>query len=152
MSLLNHFKPCVSFHSHGWIQTRATVRKCPIWVKIGDWSRVILNLTNDLENHWSASSMSLQALCIISQPAVNSNWSYSPEAPKLGQNLFLPLCPWPLSFDLDLMHGHQFVYGNNSWKFNDDTMTGILCIRCHNRTDRRTDRSVLRGAWSQLKI
>ena len=29
--------------------------------------------------------MLLQALCIISQPSVNSNWSYSPETPNLGQ-------------------------------------------------------------------
>ena len=30
--------------------------------------------------------MLLQALCIISLPLVNSNWSYSPETPNLGQN------------------------------------------------------------------
>ena len=30
--------------------------------------------------------MLLQALCIISMPSVNSNWSYSPETPNLGQN------------------------------------------------------------------
>ena len=29
--------------------------------------------------------MLLQALCIISYPLVNSNWSYSPEMPNLGQ-------------------------------------------------------------------
>ena len=29
--------------------------------------------------------MLLQALCIISYPLVNSNWSYSPEPPNLGQ-------------------------------------------------------------------
>ena len=31
-------------------------------------------------------SMLLQALCIISKPWVNSNWSYSPETPNWGQN------------------------------------------------------------------
>ena len=30
--------------------------------------------------------MLLQALCIISWPSVNLNWSYSPETPNLGQN------------------------------------------------------------------
>ena len=30
--------------------------------------------------------MPIQALCTISQPSVNSNWSYSPETPYLGQN------------------------------------------------------------------
>ena len=36
--------------------------------------------------------MLLQALCIISKPSMNSNWSYSPETLDLGQNrrLFVP--------------------------------------------------------------
>ena len=33
---LYYFKLCASFHSHQWIHTRVTVRKRPIWVKIGD--------------------------------------------------------------------------------------------------------------------
>ena len=32
--LLYYVKLCVSFQSHQWIQTRVTIRKCPIWVKI----------------------------------------------------------------------------------------------------------------------
>ena len=37
--------------------------------------------------------MLLQALCIISYQLVNSNLSYSPETPNLGQNqLFLEPC------------------------------------------------------------
>ena len=41
--LLYRFKLCVSFHSHQWIQTRVTVRKRPIWVKIDNFlSRVTL--------------------------------------------------------------------------------------------------------------
>ena len=35
--LLCCFKLCASFHSHHWIQTGGTVRKRPIWVKIGDY-------------------------------------------------------------------------------------------------------------------
>ena len=31
-------------------------------------------------------SLPHQALCIISKPSVNSNWSYSPETPNSGQN------------------------------------------------------------------
>ena len=31
--LLCYFKLCAAFRSHWWIQTRATVRKRPIWVK-----------------------------------------------------------------------------------------------------------------------
>ena len=39
--------------------------------------------------------MLLQALCVISQPSVNSNFSYSPETPNLGQNraIFCPMLP-----------------------------------------------------------
>ena len=37
--------------------------------------------------------MLLQALCIISQPSVNRNWSYCPETPNLGQiRQFLKPC------------------------------------------------------------
>ena len=37
--------------------------------------------------------MLLQALCSISYPLVNSNWSYSPETPNLGQSpRFLEPC------------------------------------------------------------
>ena len=34
---LTYFKLCASFHSHWSIQTVVTVRKRPIWVKIGDF-------------------------------------------------------------------------------------------------------------------
>ena len=51
------------------------------------------NLTDDLEKQQGTSSMLLQALCIISKPLVNSNWSYSPETPNLGQiRRFLEPC------------------------------------------------------------
>ena len=41
--LLCYSKLCASFHSHLSIQNGVTVRKCPIWVKIGDFlSRVTL--------------------------------------------------------------------------------------------------------------
>ena len=43
------------------------------------------NLTDDLEKQQDTSSMLLQALCSISYPLVNSNWSYSLETPNLGQ-------------------------------------------------------------------
>ena len=46
--------------------------------------------------------MLLQALCIISYPLVNSNWSYSPETPNLGQiRRFLAPCDleiWRMTF------------------------------------------------------
>ena len=43
--LLCLFKLYASFQSHRWIQTRVTVRKRPIWVKIGGFlSRVTLRM------------------------------------------------------------------------------------------------------------
>ena len=53
-----------------------------------------------------------------------------------------PLWPWPLTFCMDTTS----VNGNNSGKFQGDTMTGTLSKRC----DRRKI-SGLRAAWSQLK-
>ena len=44
------------------------------------------NLMDDPKKQKGTSSMLLWALCIISYPLVNSNWSYSPETPNLGQN------------------------------------------------------------------
>ena len=32
-----YIKLCVSFQIHRWIQTEVTIRKCSIWVKIGDF-------------------------------------------------------------------------------------------------------------------
>ena len=90
-----------------------------------------------------------QALYIISSPYVNSNWSYSSETAKLGLDLCdLDFWPLTLTFCMDIMS----VNGNNSWTFQDDTMTGTVSRRCDGRTDGQTERSVLRAAWSQLKI
>ena len=45
-------KLCVSFQSHGWIQTGVTVRKLSIQVKIYTLlSHVTLKLTDDIEKH-----------------------------------------------------------------------------------------------------
>ena len=46
------------------------------------WPR---NFTDDSEKQYGTSFMLLQALCNISYPLVNSNWSNSPETPTLGQ-------------------------------------------------------------------
>ena len=47
---------------------------------------------HDLEKQYGTSSRLYQALCIISEPWVNSNCSYSPETPISGQNrcFFVP--------------------------------------------------------------
>ena len=61
--LLYHVKLCASFQSHGWIQTRVTIRKPSIWVKIGTFFCPVWlwNLTNDLEKQYGPFSMLLQS-------------------------------------------------------------------------------------------
>ena len=49
------------------------------------WAVWPWNLTDDLQKQWGTSYMLVQVLCSISQPLVNSNWSYRPETPNLGQ-------------------------------------------------------------------
>ena len=44
------------------------------------------NLMDDPGKIIGTSSILLQAFCIISNPSVHSNWSYSPEMPNLGKN------------------------------------------------------------------
>ena len=85
--LLYHIKLCASFHIHRWIQTEVTVRKRSIQVKIGYFFSCVT-----LENNRAPLLNYIQALCIISKPWVNSNWSYSLETLNSGQNLqfFVP--------------------------------------------------------------
>ena len=56
------------------------------------------NWMEDLENQQGTSSIQCQVLCIISKPLVNSNLSYSPETPNLGQNWWY-FVPCDLKFD-----------------------------------------------------
>ena len=39
--LLYYIKLCVSFQIHRWIQTEVTLRKCSIWVEIGDFLSLV---------------------------------------------------------------------------------------------------------------
>ena len=48
--------------------------KLTLFLAVWPW-----NLTDDLEEQQGASSKQHKALCIISSPYVNSNWSYGPE-------------------------------------------------------------------------
>ena len=59
----------------------------------------------DLEIWWMTPKnnktphLSIYALCIISNPSVNSNWSYSPETLSAGQNWWFYLDDVTLKFD-----------------------------------------------------
>ena len=59
--------------------------------------------------------MLLQALCSISYPLVNSNWSYSPETPNLGQiRRFLEPCDLEIWRMTSKTIGHLF-YATSSF-------------------------------------
>ena len=90
---LHYLRFYTSLPSHQWIQTGVTVRKRSIRVKI----KVLClmwpwNLMYDLGKQYGALFTQCQALCIISKPSVNSNWSFRPETLNSGQNrrLFFP--------------------------------------------------------------
>ena len=101
------FKLCASFQSHGLIQTGVTVWKPPTWVKIDYFfCCVTLKFGGWPLKQKGTSPKQHQALCIISSPYVNSNWSYGPETAKL----VWPLWPWPLTSDLTLLHGNHFCH------------------------------------------
>ena len=55
---------------------------------------------------------------------------------------------WPLTFCMDITFSMVIILENFMMKRWEEQCEK----RCHRRTDRRTDSSVLRAAWSQLKI
>ena len=91
--LLYYIKFCASFQIQQWIETEVTVRKHSIRVKIGDFlSCVTLKFDGWPWKTIGHLFYTTPSLCIISNPSVNSNWSYSPETLNLGQNgqFFVP--------------------------------------------------------------
>ena len=101
--LLCYFKLYASFHSHQWIQAWVTVRKRPIWVKIGDFlSRVTLTFG---------------------------------------------LWPWPFAWiSLLSMVITPEIFMMMRWEEHCEKRA------TDGQTDGQMERSVLRAAWSQLKI
>ena len=80
-------------------------------------------------------------------PYGNSNWSYSPEMAKWGHDLCdLDLWPWPFAWTshLSLVITPENFMKIWWWEHSEEGVTD-------GQTDERTDRSVLRAAWSQLK-
>ena len=75
---------------------------------------------------------------------MNSKWSYDPETPKLGQNLFWPLWPWSLtltfSMDITSVDGNYLL--KISWWYDYGNIVKMVW---------QTDWIIHRAAWSQLK-
>ena len=93
--LLCYFKLCASLQIHQWIQTGVTVQKRPIWVKNDNFFQpcdlAIWCMT--LKNNRAPLLCYFKRCALLYQPLVNSNWSYSPETPNLGQiRRFLEPC------------------------------------------------------------
>ena len=74
--------------------------------------------------------MLFQALCIISYPLVNSNWSYSPETPNLGQIWrFLEPCDheiWQMTLQnnwapLQALCSILYPLVNSNWSYSPET-------------------------------
>ena len=97
--LLYYAKLCASFQSHQWIQTGVTVRKWSIRVTIGDFLSHVSWKFNGWP--WKTKGYLFYATsCFVHHfvALVNSNWSYSPETPNLGQNRqFFVLCDFEIS-------------------------------------------------------
>ena len=108
--LLCYFKLCASFDSHLWIQNGVTVRKHQIWVKIGDFlSCVTLKFDGwpwKTIGHlfYATSSFVLHYIAIC-----ELKMELQPGNAKFGSKLviFCLVWPWPLTSDLDLLHGHH---------------------------------------------
>ena len=88
-----------------------------------------------------------EAVFIISSSYVNSNWSYSPETVKLGRDLCdLDLWHWPFTWMslLSLVISPENSMVIRWWEHGGKGVAG-------GQTDRQTDWTIHRAAWSQLK-
>ena len=107
------------------------------------------NLTDDLQKQYGTSPKQHQALCITSSSYVNSNWSYSLETAKLGYDFYdLDLWPWTFAWTslLSLVITPENFVMIRWWEH---SQKGVMDR--DRRTDRQTDRTIHRAAWSQLK-
>ena len=108
--LLCYFKLFASFHNHRWIQTWVIVRKPSIWVKISYFlSRVTLKF-----DEWSRKTIghiffatssflhNFVAVCKFKRELQSGN-------PQIGEKMFWPLWPPPLTSDHDLLYGNNFI-------------------------------------------
>ena len=102
--LLCHFKFCVSFRSHRWIQTGVTVQKRPTRVKICDFSsRVTLEfdrwLWKTIEHLFYATVSVVHHFVGISEMKLElQSWDA-----QFGSKstIFCPVWPWNLIYDLE---------------------------------------------------
>ena len=150
--LLSSIKLCASFQIHRWSQTGVTVRKLPLWVKIDDffWPCDLEIWRMTLKNN-RAPLLSNIKLCASFHHHMWIQTGYSPETVKWGHDLCdLDLWPWTfawtsrLSMVITPEHFRMIRWQEHCQK-------GVTDRRRDEQTDGRTEISVLRAAWSQLK-
>ena len=105
--LLCYFKLCAAFHSHWWIQTRVTVRKRPIWVKFCDLAPCDLDIWRMTLKNNRAPLLSNIKLYVSFHHHMWIQTGVTVRKRKFGS---WPLWPWPLTSDLDLLHGRHFCH------------------------------------------
>ena len=103
-SLLCCFKLCATFHSHWWIQTRVTVRKRPIWVKIDDFqSRVTSKFDvwpwKTIGHLYHATSSSMHHFVAIGEFKLELQSGNAQFGSK--STIFLAVWPYNLTYDLE---------------------------------------------------
>ena len=89
-----------SFQNHWWIQTGVTVWKRSIRVKIDDFF-----VSHDLEIWWMTLKNNRAHLLYYVKLFASFHHHMWIQA---GITVQKPLWPWPLTSDLDLLHGHHF--------------------------------------------
>ena len=105
--LLCYFKLCAAFHSHWWIQTGVTVRKRPIWVKFCDLATCDLDIWRMTLKNNRAPLLSNIKLYVSFHHHMWIQTGVTVRKRKFGS---WPLWPWPLTSDLDLLHGRHFCH------------------------------------------
>ena len=106
--LLCYFKLCAAFHSHWWIQTGATVRKN---AQSGSNSAILAPC--DLEI-WRMTLKNNRAPLLSNIKLYVSfhhhMWFQTGVTVRKRKFGSWPLWPWPLTSDLDLLHGRHFCH------------------------------------------
>ena len=147
---LCYFKLCASYHSHWWIQTGVTVRKCPIWIQIVDFLAMWpWNLRDDMGNKRAPllSNIKLYAsfhhhMWIQTGVTVRKRLSWI----MTSLTWTFDVWPWPFVWTSLLslvITPENFVIW--WWEHSQKGVTD-------RQTDRRTDWTIHRAAWSQLKM
>ena len=98
--LLCCFKLCASFHSHRWIQTKVTVRKRSIRVKIGDLlSRVTFKFDGW---HWKTiGHLFYVASSFMHHFIAIGEFKLKLQPGNAQSAIFCPVWPWNLTNDLE---------------------------------------------------